>query len=119
MILLCMEVNIVKDESKIIDWRSTGRRIGRRALYAAHVDYECDTCKRTTIEPPKDAPKWFEDIWPVERRELESQLQVQHMEKDPSINDLAFIKWLCPSCHKNEDLTTEKGVAVESLDFGL
>jgi len=109
----------VKDESKIIDWRSTGRRIGRRALYNARVEYKCDTCNKTTIEPPKDAPKFFDDIWPTEIRVLESQLQVQHISKDPSINDLAFIKWLCASCHKNEDLTTEKGVAVETIDFGL
>ena len=109
----------MKDESKIVDWRSTGRRIGRRALYAAYVEYKCQTCGRTVIEPPKDAPRWFEEIWPVERRELESQLQVQHISKDVTNNDLASIKWLCPSCHKIEDSTTEVGEAVETIDFGL
>ena len=107
----------MKDQSQIKDWRSTGRRIGRRALYNAYVEYKCDTCGKTVIEPPKDAPRWFDEIWPEDERVLASQLQVQHITKDVTDNDLASIKWLCPSCHKLEDSKTEKGVAVETLDF--
>lgn len=107
----------MKDETKIKDWRSTGRRIGRRVLFKSYIEYRCDNCHRTVIEPPKDAPSWFEEIWPEDNRELTSQLQVQHISKDPSNNSLEEIKWLCPSCHKLEDSTTDVGVAVETIKF--
>lgn len=102
----------MKDEDKVIDWRSTGRRKARKELYVNYVPYECDTCKRSVKFPPKDAPLWFEEIWPEERRVLDSQLQAQHMTKDLTQNSVQFLKWLCPSCHKLEDSKTEKGVSV-------
>lgn len=108
------------DESKILDWRSTGRRKARRALYKARVDYSCvgytdergrHECGATTLEPPKDAPRWFEDIWPERNRVLDYQLQADHESKDFTNNDLDHINWRCARCHKLQDRQTDKGVA--------
>ena len=58
----------MRDEDKILDWRSTGRRKARRVLYQAFVEYKCADCGKTTKEPPKDAPSHFNEIWPEEQR---------------------------------------------------
>lgn len=100
---------MTKDESKIIDWRSTGRRKARRALFAAYVEYICCDCGVTVKEPPKDAPKHFEEIWPEVRRELDYQLQADHETKDYTNNDIEFLKWRCQPCHKAHDNLTGKG----------
>lgn len=102
---------MTKDTSRIKDWRSTGRRIGRRVLYANYVEYECNDCHQTTLLPPKDAPKHFDEIWPEENRTLLSQLQVDHEDKDYTNNDFNNLVWRCPSCHKLHDMQTEKGVS--------
>lgn len=93
------------------DVRSTGRRRARKVLFESYADYKCFDCGVTTKEPPKDAPRWFEDIWPTERRELNTQLQADHETKDLTVNDESFVNWRCPSCHKKQDLKTEKGEA--------
>lgn len=103
---------MTKNDDNIKDWRSTGRRRGRRVLYAAYEPYCCAKCKATVIEPPKDAPDWFDELWPEKPRILESQLQVQHKTKDLQDNTEEFLEWLCPSCHKLEDLQTDVGVSV-------
>lgn len=108
---------MVRDQNKIIDWRSTGRRIARRTMYKAMVEYKCCDCGRTSKEPPKDAPKWFEDIWPVENRTLDAQLQADHVTKDLQNNELENLEWRCPSCHKLSDKQTEKGVSTKQVDF--
>jgi hypothetical protein len=112
---------MTKDESKIKDWRSTGRRKGRRELYNAFVPYKCvgyrlpdgsrSNCGKTSKEPPKDAPKWFDEIWPKENRVLDYQLQVDHESKEFDNNDLDFINWKCAVCHKKDDRATGKGEA--------
>lgn len=109
----------MKDTSKIRDWRSTGRRIGRRTLYRSRRNYECETCGVTSSTPPKDAPSYFEEIWPIEEKAVKlqiisSQLQVQHLTKDVSENDESMLKWLCPSCHKLEDQSTGRGESLVS-----
>lgn len=104
---------MTRNDDAILDWRSTGRRRARRVLYASYTPYKCESCNLSTKEPPKDAPPWFEEIWPENLRVLPSQLQAQHTTKDLTQNTEEFLKWLCPSCHKLEDLTTEKGVSVE------
>jgi hypothetical protein len=113
---------MVKDVSKIKDWRSTGRRIARRTLFKARIDFACVgytsevgihyPCGKTTTEPPKDAPAWFEDIWPEENRVLNPQsLQADHESKDYQNNALEDLNWRCSSCHKFQDKQTDKGVA--------
>lgn len=109
-------------DDKIIDWRSTGRRKARRALFNARIEFKCAgytsteghffECGKTTTEPPKDAPKFFEEIWPEEFRVLSPQaLQADHESKDLQINDVDELNWRCASCHKLQDKQTEKGVA--------
>ena len=102
---------MTKNEDAIKDWRSTGRRKARRELYRNYIDYKCNVCGVTTKEPPKDAPKWFEELWPEERRELNYQLQANHMTKDYTQNDIDVIEWLCEPCHKVKDSQTDKGVS--------
>ena len=108
---------MTKDESKIKDWRSTGRRKARRVLYNAYVPYKCVHCGKTTIEPPKDAPKHFDDIWPTEARVLIDQLQADHESKDYQNNELDYINWKCRKCHRADDRKTEKGVAQRSVNY--
>lgn len=113
---------MTKDETRIKDWRSTGRRKARRELYNSLVPYVCVgwtdyeaelyyPCGKTAIEPPKDAPKWFDDIWPTENRVLSSQLQADHETKDLKNNVLSALNWRCPSCHRHQDQQTDKGQA--------
>jgi hypothetical protein len=117
----------MKNQDKIVDWRSTGRRIGRRELYKARVPYKCVgyrledgsrfKCGKTSKEPPKDAPHWFNDIWPSHNRVLDSQLQVDHETKNVRNNDIEDLNWKCPSCHRLDDQQTEKGVAQVSKNL--
>ncbi len=102
---------MTKDESKIIDWRSTGRRKLRRTLYASRQEYKCEKCSRTSKAPPKDAPSFFEEIWASENRVLDYPLQANHRDKDVTNNDYSNGQWLCAPCHKEEDSKTEKGVS--------
>lgn len=115
----------MKDESKIKDWRSTGRRKARKVLFESYRPFVCVGyilngtqyhCGKTTIEPPKDAPSWFDEIWPEENRVL-SQLQADHESKDVTSNDEEFLNWRCPSCHKKQDQQTEKGQATVTIDY--
>lgn len=115
----------MKNDDNIKDWRSTGRRKLRRALFNAYIPFECVgynkggktiPCGKTTIEPPKDAPPWFEEIWPEENRVL-SQLQADHESKDLTANDEAYGNWRCPSCHKLQDAQTESGTATVTIDY--
>lgn len=111
----------MKDEDKVKDWRSTGRRKGRRELFNAYVPYVCSgwtnintgqyfPCGKTVKEPPKDAPHWFDELWPEENRVL-TQLQVDHSDKNWENNELDNLNWRCPSCHKLMDSQTAVGVA--------
>ncbi len=98
------------------DIRSTGRRRARKALFEAYVPFQCVDCGVTSEEPPKDAPSWFEEIWPEENRTLKSSLQADHETKDLTINDEQFLNWRCPSCHKKQDSATDKGES--TIDTG-
>ena len=103
---------------KVKDIRSTGRRRARRSLFRSRRDFICEgyedendilhSCGKTVKEPPKDAPSFFEDIWPEENRVL-SQLQADHMDKDLENNSEQNLAWRCPSCHKLSDQQTAKG----------
>lgn len=109
---------MTKDESRIKDWRSTGRRKARKELFANYVEFKCIDCGRTSIDPPKDAPLWFDEIWPEENRVLAYSLQADHESKDLTNNDINELAWRCSSCHKTHDSKTEKGVStVEAVDY--
>lgn len=117
---------MTKDESRIKDWRSTGRRKARRALYDAMVPYQCVgykksgkiiPCGKTSKEPPKDAPSWFAEIWPTTNRVLDNPLQADHESKDLTNNSLDHLNWRCSSCHRYMDSQTEKGTAQSSVNY--
>jgi len=111
---------MTKNEDKILDWRSTGRRKARATLFKSYTSFECVDCGRTSLNPPKDAPPWFEEIWPVENRELQNSLQADHEGKDTQDNSIENLAWRCSSCHKLHDNQTEKGKSTrEELDYGL
>lgn len=109
-------MEMTKDDSRIIDWRSTGRRKARRVLFNSYRDFACEgilddgsICGRTSIKPPMDAPVHFSEIWPESNRTLTTSLQAQHLTKDLTQNTDDVLKWLCPSCHKKEDAQTDLG----------
>lgn len=105
-------------DSKIIDWRSTGRRKARRTLFKARVEFKCVDCGKTTKVPPKDAPSYFEEIWPEENRILNPQaLQADHETKDLTNNAIEDVNWRCSPCHKAADSKTEKGVSQKENDI--
>lgn len=108
---------MTKDESKILDWRSTGRRKARRELYNSRNPFKCVDCGVTTKEPPKDAPSFFEEIWPEERRELDYSLQADHETKDYQVNDLEHLNWRCQPCHKLHDSQTSVGESTVENKF--
>ena len=99
-------------DDKIIDWRSTGRRKARRTLYNQNMEFKCQDCNKTTKEPPKDAPKHFEDLWPLEKRVLNSRsLQADHVDKDVTNNAIENVTWRCASCHKLADMQSDVGIS--------
>lgn len=106
----------MKNEENILDIRSTGRRRARKALFNAHEPYVCADCGLTVTEPPKDAPPWFDELWPEEGRVL-SMLQADHEDKDLSFNDESGLNWRCPSCHKKRDQQTGKGESTRSEKY--
>lgn len=106
------------DEDKIKDWRSTGRRKARRSLYRAYVEYKCIDCGATSKVPPKDAPAFFEELWPKTNRTLNYQLQADHESKDWTNNDSEFLAWRCAVHHKEHDSKTAPGEStLESRDI--
>lgn len=116
----------MKNDDNIKDWRSTGRRKARRALFNSYAEFKCAgyvergirvVCNKTSIEPPKDAPPWFDEIWPVENRVLDYSLQADHETKDVTLNDESHLNWRCASCHKKQDQQTDKGEATVNTDF--
>jgi len=104
----------VKDESKVKDWRSTGRRKARKELYANYVPFKCVDCGKTSKFPPKDAPRHFEEIWPEEYRVLEYSLQADHETKDVTNNDIMELAWRCAGCHKLHDNKTGIGESTKA-----
>lgn len=109
---------MTKDEDRIKDWRSTGRRKARRALYRSRVPFKCCHCGKTTTAPPKDAPSWFDEIWPEEDRVLKPhELMADHESKDYQNNELDYINWKCPVCHKRDDRQTGRGVPQKSVNY--
>jgi len=93
------------------DVRSTGRRRLRKALFQERRPFWCEHCLQGPKELPKDFPRSliddFEFASPQNR--TVSRLEANHIDKDLENNDASNGQWLCPSCHKILDSTTEKG----------
>lgn len=104
-------------ESK--DIRSTGRKRLRKALLDAQVPYMCRACNRTNkkdgelvdgipVYVPENA-RYFAGL---------ASLQANHKNKNLEDCDPANGEWLDPSCHKEEDQKTEKGVSSQGDEYG-
>jgi hypothetical protein len=106
---------MTKNEDLIKDWRSTGRRKARRELFNNYVEFKCVGCGRTSKEPPKDAPKHFDEIWPEANRTLDYSLQANHKTKNYRDNDVSLLEWLCQPCHKERDSSTGKGESTVNM----
>jgi len=98
----------------IKDWRSTGRKRARKVLFDEERPFMCEICSRTVIEPPPDAPEYFEELWPSAKRLLPYTLQANHKNKDITDCDESNLQWLCSLCHKLLDRLTAKGEIDES-----
>lgn len=108
---------MTKNESNIKDIRSTGRRRARKALYESYTLFACVDCGKTSINPPKDAPKFFEEIWPTEQRVLSYSLQADHETKDLLDNDVSILNWRCEPCHKIHDSATKVGESTIKREY--
>lgn len=108
------------------DVRSTGRKRARAVLFNIRRPFFCvgyedpdgqhHPCGKTSQEPPKDAPSFFNEIWPEENRVLGYTLQADHENKNLLDDDPANLNWRCASCHKLSDQQTEKGVSTHGED---
>lgn len=103
------------------DPRSTQRKRARKVLEATGRPYFCgstssdmwdevsaDGCGRSNRD--EEAPGGF---FPAM-----GELQVNHINKNIMDNDPANLQYLCPSCHKEKDQQTEKGVSLVTDEFG-
>lgn len=108
---------MTKDETRIKDWRSTGRRKARRSLFQSYVPFKCEDCGKTSKKAPKDAPTWFDEIWPEEKRVLDYSLQADHKSKDLTNNEVENLAWRCAPCHKLADNKTSVGESTIKHNF--
>jgi hypothetical protein len=108
---------MTKNEDRIKDLRSTGRRRARKALYESYTPFQCVDCGKTSKEPPKDAPKFFDEIWPTENRTLTYSLQADHETKDLLDNDVSILNWRCEPCHKIHDKQTAVGESTIKREY--
>lgn len=117
---------MTKNDDNIKDWRSTGRRKARKELFNNYAEFKCVgyikdgkviPCGKTSKEPPKDAPPWFDEIWPEENRVLDYSLQADHESKDVMQNDINHLNWRCAPCHKMQDKQTEKGERTVKINY--
>ena len=111
---------MTKNDDRILDWRSTGRRRARKELFDNYIPFRCVGCGKTSKVPPKDAPKHFDDIWPNENRILEYSLQANHKTKNYQDNDVSLLEWVCQPCHKERDNVTGKGEStIDKVEYLL
>lgn len=103
------------------DIRSTGRKRGRAALFRVRRIYACRVCGITSSSKPPDAPKNFDEFWPIYDNSVHttpSALQCNHINKNLLDVDPVNLEWLCAKHHKLEDSVTEKGISVIANEFG-
>ena len=96
----------MKDDERIIDKRSTGRKRGRKVLsdltLSGERDWACTDCgfiPSKTLEETLNFP---------DRR---TGLDCNHINKNIMDCDPANLEWLCRPCHYAKDRSTTKGVS--------
>jgi ribosomal protein L37AE/L43A len=93
------------------DPRSTWRKRARAVLIKVGRPEVCEKCGRTNKE------EWEDEATGGYYPGL-GTLQANHKNKILEDIDPANLEWLCPSCHKEEDSLTEKGVSRFGDEWG-
>lgn len=99
----------MKDDERIKDRRSTGRKRGRAVLIeltkVGERSYTCATCG---LVPEKS----------FEESSRTGGLDCNHKNKNIMDCDPSNLEWLCRVCHYAADRATEKGVSTVEDDYG-
>lgn len=103
---------MTKDDERIKDWRSTGRKRARRILLAlveaGEREYVCEECRHVPSIPYTETSRSGDF------------LDANHKNKDWKDNDPANLEFLCRDCHYKKDRSTAKGVSVveDTMGYG-
>lgn len=96
---------MTKDDERIKDWRSTGRKRARAVLQklvdSGDREYCCAKCG------------WTPDI-----QSRSSSLDVNHINKDVTDVDPVNLEYLCRPHHYEADRATAKGISTVEEDYG-
>lgn len=99
----------MKNDDRIKDTRSTGRKRGRAVLIklveAGEREYCCAKCGHVPEKDYKESSR-------------SGGLDCNHKNKNWMDNDPANLEWLCRVCHYEEDRQTERGVSKVKDEFG-
>ncbi len=102
---------MTRDDERIRDPRSTGRKRARRVLIklveSGERDYCCAVCGHIPTISYKESSRKG-DI-----------LDANHINKNWLDNDSANLEWLCRPCHYEKDRSTGKGVSSVEDEFGF
>lgn len=94
---------MTKDDDRIRDKRSTGRKRGRRVLIElcerGERSYTCAECGHVPSKSYKDSSRSGDF------------LDCNHKNKNWLDNDPDNLEWVCRKCHYAKDRATDKGVA--------
>ncbi len=100
----------MKDDERIRDRRSTGRKRGRAVLIklveSGERKYCCAECGHVPSTSYKESSRKG-DI-----------LDCNHKNKNWLDNDPSNLEWLCRSCHYEKDRATAKGVSATEDEYG-
>lgn len=100
----------MRDDEKIKDLRSTGRKRARAILIKAVKeglrDYKCIDCGHIPSTPME------------EKTRSGDFLDADHENKNWADNDLVNLNWRCRPCHYKKDRATDKGVSAIDDEFG-
>jgi hypothetical protein len=101
---------MVKDDERIKDARSTGRKRARATLIklveSGERVYQCESCG------------YVPSISYTESRRGGDILDANHKNKNWLDNDPANLEFLCRPCHYKKDRATDKGVSAVKDEFG-
>ena len=101
---------VTKDDDKIKDWRSTGRKRARAVLIklwaSGDREYACESCGHVPTQ------HW------TESNRSGDFLDSNHKNKDWKDNDPDNIEGLCRKCHYAKDRATEAGVSSVEDEYG-
>jgi hypothetical protein len=104
------DLRVTKDDEKIIDRRSTGRKRGRAVLTlltkSGERDYVCADCGHIPNLPLESSSRSGDF------------LDCNHKNKNIMDCDPANLEWLCRPCHYKKDRATAKGVSTVEEDYG-